>query len=113
MKKKNVMGLFMLIVTMAFLVACGQVADQAPITSGRYDMDRFELAPELAINQEIATMLPYEVSISLNEALVSIETFYEKTAVMYTKQSTIEYFDGTNWVVIVQLKDLFPYFFSC
>jgi len=65
-------------------------------------------APELLINEEIATMFPYEVSVSLLGELILIETFPENTEIMYFKQSTIEYFDGSEWFVVVNLKDLFP-----
>jgi len=94
------------------LVGCGYDGGGEGSGSGAANSDTetdvLTVASELLMNSEIAAMLPYEVSISLLGELVLIETFFENTELLYFEQSIIEYFDGADWLVVVDLKEKFP-----
>ena len=104
--KKRLIGILLLSL---FLAGCGHEGGAGGGSSETYsETGERTVAPELLINPEISAMLPSEISISLVGELILIETFYENTEFLYFQQSTIEYFDGTDWLLVVDLKEKFP-----
>ena len=103
--KKRLIGLLLISL---FLVACGYVGEDRAATNSDMESESRIVAPELITNPELGIMLPYEISISLVLEYIVIETFYDITEWVYFKQSIIEYFDGTDWIVVVDLKEKFP-----
>ena len=104
--KKRLIGI--LLITL-FLAGCGyegEAGGGSSVTNS--ETGERTIAPELFINPEISAMLSSEISISLNGEFIVIETSYENTEFLYFEQSIIEYFDGTDWLLVVDLKEKFP-----
>ena len=64
------------------------------------DIAGLELAPNLLFYQELANMLSYETSVSLEGQFIVRDVFSQSLEHLFSVTFPIEYFDGENWLVI-------------